>query len=468
MDFDPLLLSRLQFAFTIAFHILFPSFTIGLASWLALLEALWLKTGNEDYRTIYKFWVKIFAISFAMGVVSGVVMSYQFGTNWSRFSEIAGNIMGPLLSYEVLTAFFLEASFLGIMLFGWNKVGPKLHFVATLAVAVGTLISTFWILSANSWMQTPQGHEIIDGIFHPVDWWAIIFNPSFPYRLVHMTLAAYLTTCFVIGGVSAWYLWRGVHVRLARIMFSQATAFAMIVAPAQIVAGDFHGLNTLEHQPVKVAAMEGHWETGTVPLLLFAVPDEEAEENHYEVAIPHLGSLILTHSLDGTVTGLKDFPPQDRPPVGWVFYAFRIMVGIGVLMVFVGLFSLYLRWRGRLYDTRWFQYLCMAMTPAGFVAILAGWTVTEVGRQPYVVYGLLRTADAVSPVPGASVATSLALFMIAYAAVFGAGTYYLLRLIGHGPVAAAPARPADDMTKRASRPMSAAEEPPIETAERQP
>ncbi len=345
---DALLLSRIQFGFVISFHILFPAFTIGLAHWLAFLEWRWLRTRAAVWRDLYFFWVKIFAISFGMGVVSGIVMSFQFGTNWAVLSERAGAILGPLLSYEVLTAFFLEASFLGVMLFGWKRVSPRLHFLATCMVALGTLFSTFWILAANSWMQTPQGHEIVDGMFLPVDWWAIIFNPSFPYRLAHMVLAAFLTTCFVIGGVSAWYLRRGVHVEASRKMLKLAVIFAAIAVPAQILAGDLHGLNVGEHQPVKLAAIEGHWhaeEKGEgVPLVLFALPNQAKERNDYEVAIPRLGSVVLTHSWDGEILPLKAVPASERPPVAPVFWAFRIMVGLGTLMLLLTLWSLW-AWR---------------------------------------------------------------------------------------------------------------------------
>ncbi|MGF1611604.1 MAG: cytochrome ubiquinol oxidase subunit I [Kiloniellales bacterium] len=434
MDLDPILLSRIQFGFTIAFHILFPALTIGLASYLAMLEALWLLTSRQVFQDLYKFWVKIFAISFGMGVVSGVVMSYQLGTNWSRFSELTGNVMGPLLSYEVLTAFFLEASFLGIMLFGQQRVGRGLHFFSTCMVAVGTLISAFWILSANSWMHTPAGAEMRDGVFYPLDWWAIVFNPSFPYRLVHMVLAAYLTTAFLVGGVAAWYLWHGRQLAHARVMFSMAIGFAVIVTPLQIIAGDLHGLNVRDHQPAKLAAMEGVWETERgAPLLLFALPDQDGERNRYALGIPKLASLIVTHDLDGEIIGLKEFAAEDRPPVAIVFWSFRLMLAIGFAMLAVALAGLWLWWNGRLYDTRWFQRACMALAPSGFIAVLAGWITTEVGRQPYVVYGLLRTAEAASPVSGGAVATSLALFIVSYTVIFGAGSYFMLRLIGRGP-----------------------------------
>ena len=435
LNLDPILLARIQFAFTISFHIIFPAFTIGLASWLAVVEWRLLKTGNRIYEEIYRMWVKIFAVAFGMGVVSGVVMSYQFGTNWSVFSDRVGNVIGPLLGFEVMTAFFLEASFLGIMLFGWNRVSPKMHFASTLIVAFGTLLSAFWILSANSWMQTPQGFTVgDDGRLFPADWIQIIFNPSFPYRFVHMILAAYLTTACVVGGIGAYYLWHSRHVKHARIMFGMAMLMAVFVAPLQPVVGDLHGLNTLEHQPAKVAAMEGLWETERgAPLKLFGWPDQEEERTEYALEIPKLSSLILTHDLDGEVRGLKEWPKDERPPVAWVFWSFRVMVGIGMLMVITGIIAAVLFWRKKLFDTRWFQYWCMALTPSGFVAVLAGWFVTEIGRQPYIVYNVIRTAESVSPVVGPNVALSLLAFIIAYTLIFGAGTYYILRLIQEGP-----------------------------------
>jgi cytochrome d ubiquinol oxidase subunit I len=434
-DLDPVMLARVQFAFTISFHIIFPAFTIGLASWLAVVEWRWLKTGNPVYREVYRMWVKIFAVCFGMGVVSGVVMSYQFGTNWSVFADKVGNVIGPLLGYEVLTAFFLEASFLGIMLFGWNRVSPKMHFAATVIVAFGTLLSAFWILSANSWMQTPQGYRVAaDGLLYPTDWLQIIFNPSFPYRLAHMVLAAYLTTAFVVGGIGAYYLWRRQHAQHARVMFGMAMLMAVFVAPLQPIIGDLHGLNTLKHQPAKVAAMEGLWETQRgAPLKLFGWPDEVEERTKYAIEIPKLSSLILTHDLNGEVKGLKEWHPDERPPVAVVFWSFRVMVGIGVMMVLTGVIAAILFFRKRLFNTRWFQWWCMALTPAGFIAVLAGWFVTEVGRQPYVVYGVMKTADAVSPVIGPHVALSLLAFIVSYTFIFGAGSYYILRLIAKGP-----------------------------------
>ena len=433
--FDPVILARIQFAFTISFHIIFPAFTIGLASWLAVVEGLWLKTGNKVYEEIYRMWIKIFAVCFGMGVVSGVVMSYQFGTNWSVFSDKVGNVIGPLLGYEVLTAFFLEASFLGIMLFGWGRVSKRMHFVATCIVAVGTLISAFWILSANSWMQTPQGFEIdTDGRLLPTSWMEIIFNPSFPFRFFHMITAAYLTTAFVVGGIGAYYLWRKIHIKHAKVMFAMAMLMAVFVAPVQLFIGHLHGENTMEHQPIKVAAMEGNWESGTnKPLLLFAMPNKETESNDYEIKIPNGASWILTGKADGEIPGLKDVPSKDRPPVAIVFWSFRVMVAIGMAMILTGAIAAALYFRKRLFDTRSFQLWCMAMTPTGFIAVLAGWFVTEVGRQPWTAYGVIRTSESISPVIAAQVALTLFTFIVVYIFVFGAGSYYILKLIGKGP-----------------------------------
>ena len=435
-SFDATLLARLQFAFTVSFHFIFPSFTIGLASYLAVLEALWLWTGRSVYLDLFKYWLKIFALSFGMGVVSGIVMSYQFGTNWSVFSDKAGPVIGPLMAYEVLTAFFLEAGFLGVMLFGMNRVGKTLHFVATLAVAVGTFISAFWILSANSWMHTPAGYTMAaNGQFVPADWLAIIFNPSFPYRLVHTVFAAYLTTALVVGAVGAWHLLRERSNDGARTMFSMAMGMITVVAPLQILAGDQHGLNTLEHQPVKVMAMEGHFKSydNGAPLVLFAWPDQAEGKNLYAVEIPKGSSLILKHSLDAPLKGLDTVDRKDWPPVAIVFWAFRIMVGLGMLMLLLALTSLWARVRHRLYDWPLLHRFAIAMGPAGFVAVIAGWVTTEVGRQPFTVHGLLRTANSVSPLQAPAVAISLLAFIIVYFIVFGAGVYYILRLMSHSP-----------------------------------
>jgi len=433
--FDALALARLQFAFTVSFHIIFPAFTIGLASYLAVLEALWLATGRGVFLSVFNYWKKIFALTFGMGVVSGIVMSYQFGTNWSVFSDKVGPVLGPLMGYEVLSAFFLEAGFLGVMLFGMQRVGPRLHFFATLMVAAGTLLSAFWILSANSWMQTPAGYAVNGvGQFTPADWWALIFNPSFPYRLVHMVLAAYLTTAFVVGGVGAFHLLRDRANEGARVMFSMAMWMAALVAPIQLIAGDMHGLNTLAHQPAKIAAMEGHWESGRgQPLILLGWPDMAAETTRYAVEIPRLGSLILTHEWNGEVRGLKSWPAADRPNSPLLFWSFRVMVGLGLLMVATGLWSLWQRWRQHLYDDVWLLRLALLMGPSGFAAVLAGWITTEAGRQPYTVYGLLRTAQSVSPIDAQAVAASLVAFIVVYFTVFGAGVYYILRLMAHTP-----------------------------------
>ena len=429
-------LARFQFAFTVVWHFLFPAFTIGLASYLAVLEGLWLWTKRPVYLDTFRYWLKVFAINFAMGVVSGIVLSYQFGTNWSVLSHKAGNIIGPLMGYEVLTAFFLEAGFLGVMLFGLNRVGKGLHFAATCLVAVGTLGSAFWINAANSGMQTPAGHSVTaDGVFVPEDWWAIIFNPSFPYRLAHVVVATYLTTALIVGAVGAFHLLRDRTNERARLMFSMAMWMAVLVAPVQALIGDMHGLNTLHHQPQKLAAMEGHWETQRgAPLILFGWPSMEREETLYEIGIPKLGSLILGHSFDAEIRGLKDFPPDQRPTnVPLVFWAFRVMVGLGFLMIFLGAAGLYLRWKRRLYDSPWFLRWAVAMGPAGLVAVTAGWITTEAGRQPYTVYGLLRTADSVSPVAAPAVAASLAAFAVVYLLVFGAGMWYMLRLVRQAP-----------------------------------
>jgi cytochrome d ubiquinol oxidase subunit I len=434
MDLDATTLARIQFGFTIAFHILFPTLTIGLGVFLVAVEALWLKTKKPVYFRLYRLWSKIFALGFGMGVVSGVVLSYQFGTNFSRFSEIAGPVLGPLLSYEVMTAFFVEAGFIGVMLFGWKKVGPKLHFLATCFVALGTLNSAFWIIAANSWMQTPQGAALVGGRFVPEDWWAIVFNPSFPYRLAHMVLASFLTTSFVVAGTSAWYLLKRRHEEIARRGFSLALGAAAVLAPLQIFVGDLHGLQVRATQPVKLAAMEALWETGKrIPFIVFAIPDEKGERNRFEIAIPYVGSLILTHELDGEVKGLKEAKPADRPPVFIVFFTFRTMLAVGFFLLAVAMLGLWMRWRGRLYTNRFLQRLAVACVPLGFIGVIAGWMTAEIGRQPFTVYGLLRTADSVSPVPASAVATSLVLFVIVYVFLFGAFLFFVDRIVKKGP-----------------------------------
>ena len=434
-------LARAQFGFTVAFHILFPAFSIGLASYLAVLEGLWLKTGKQVYLDLFKYWLKIFSIGFAMGVVSGVVMSYEFGTNWSRFAAKAGPVLGPMLAYEVLTAFFLEAGFLGVMLFGMGKVGRKLHFTATCLVAIGTLISMSWILASNSWMQTPRGYTIEPGTgrFLPADWWQIIFNPSFPFRLVHMGLAAFLCVAFSVGAVGAFHLLRDRRNQrrpseAVRVMFSMAMWMAALVAPLQIIAGDTQGLNTLEYQPAKIAAMEGDWVSKTrAPEILFGIPNMKTETTDYKIELPFAGSLILTHSIDGKVPGLKDFKPEDRPYSPLIFFTFRIMIGLGFLMFALGLLSLFLRWRGTFYSNVWLHRFALVMAPSGFVALLCGWITTEVGRQPYTVYGMLRTTDSVSPIALPGIATSMTAFVIVYFVVFGAGLAFILKLMNKEP-----------------------------------
>jgi cytochrome d ubiquinol oxidase subunit I len=439
--FDALLLARIQFAFTVSFHFIFPAFTIGLASYLALLEGLWLWTGRPVFLDLFHYWIKIFALSFAMGVVSGIVLTYQFGTNWSVFSDRAGPIIGPLLAYEVLTAFFLEAGFLGIMLFGMTRVGKGLHFAATLAVAIGTLLSAFWIIAANSWMQTPVGHAINDsGQFVPVDWWRIVFNPSFPYRLAHTVLGAYLTTALVIGAVGGWHLLRNERNAGARVMFSMAMGMVAVAAPIQAIMGDIHGLNTLEHQPTKIMAIEGHFENYSdgAPLYLFGLPDQKLATVRYPLAVPKLGSLILHHSFSAPIDGLKRIDRGEWPPVAIVFWSFRLMVGLGLLMVTLGAIALFARIRGQLYESRSLQRLAVAMGPAGFVAVIAGWVTTEVGRQPYTVYGLLRTAESMSPLDTPAVAASLIAFIWVYFVVFSVGAWYILRLMSHAPALSEP------------------------------
>lgn len=411
---DVFLLSRIQFALNISFHILFPTITMALAWFLFYFKCRSNVSGHPVWMRIYRFWVKVFALSFALGVVSGVTMSFQFGTNWPGFMEKVGNIAGPLLGYEVLTAFFLEATFLGIMLFGMHRVPNIVHTLATLMVALGTTASAFWILSLNSWMQTPQGHEMIDGIAYAKNWSEIIFNPSFGYRFTHMMLASGLTACFLIAGLSAYRLKLNDDKLAPKLALKTALYTAALLVPLQIAVGDLHGLNTLEHQPQKIAAMEGVWETEKgAPLLLFAIPDEASRENHFEIGIPYGASLILTHRLDGEIKGLNEFK-DEHPPVAPVFYAFRIMVGIGMLMLMVAWIASYQLWRHNKLST-WLSSGVIGMTFSGWVATLAGWYVTEIGRQPYLVSGVLRTQDAVTTLPSGNVALSLTLYSILYA-----------------------------------------------------
>src|SRR6056297_1360786 len=467
MELDPLLLSRIQFAFVVSFHAIFPVFTIGLAAYIAVLEAMNYRRPDPVREKLSQFWIKIFALVFGLGVVSGIVMSFQFGTNWSNFSHAASNFLGPVLSYEVVTAFFLEAAFLGVLLFGRGKVPQGVHLFAAIMVAIGTFISSFWILSANSWMQTPAGVELIDGRFHVTDWSAAIFNPSFPYRFTHMVLASFLTGGFVVAGVSAWYLLIGREVEANKKALSMCLWLLLFIAPAQSVLGDFHGLNTLEHQPTKVAAMEGNWETSrNVPLLLFAIPDQENQRNLYEIGIPSLASFILTHEWDGEVPGLNEVPVEEQPPVAIVFWSFRIMVGIGLLMIAFAVAGLILRAGGRYWRTGWFLQGMRFMSIAPFLAVLTGWFVTEVGRAPWLVYGQMTQAEALTPsLTGGMALFTLIGYVVVYALVFSAGVYYLMRVLYVG----LEDRDEDEHeAERPKRPFSAAHVPfEIEDDERQ-
>ncbi len=456
MELDPLLLSRLQFAFVVSFHAIFPVFSIGLASFIAFLEALSFKTGNPVWERLSKFWVQVFAVVFGMGVVSGIVMSFQFGTNWSNYSYAAANFLGPMLSYEVITAFFLEAAFLGVLLFGRNRVPQGLHLFAACMVALGTMISTFWILSANSWMHTPAGVELRDGVFFVTSWSEAIFNPSFPYRLAHMVLASFLTGSFVVSGVSAWYLLRGREVEVNRKALSMCLWLILILAPTQAVVGDFHGLNTLEHQPTKVAAMEANWETSSgVPLLLFAWPDKESQSNLIEIGIPKLASLILTHDINGVVPGLKEVPVAEQPEVPWVFWGFRVMVGLGLLMIATGFMGLLLRYKQRYWQAPWFLQGLRLMSVTPFIAVLAGWVVTETGRAPWLVYGMMTHAEGLTPsLTGGMALFTLLGYITVYAMIFSAGLYYLMRVLQDGLEVDALHGEEDDEVHRPSRPLS--------------
>jgi len=458
MNFDALLLSRFQFAFVVAFHFLLPAFTIGLASYIAVLEGLNLATGRRVYLRISNFWIKIFAVSFGMGVVSGIVMPFQFGTNWSRYSDMVADVVAPLMAYEGLMAFFLEAGFLGVLLFGRKRVPQWVHFFAAIMVAIGTLFSTFWILVVNSWMHTPAGFSMVDGRFFPFDWFEIIWNPSFPYRFMHTVTAVYLTTAFAVIGIAAFYLRRDRFVEESRTMLVMGLGLASILVPLQAVLGDLHGLNTLHYQPEKLAAIEGIWDTrSNQSMVLFAIPDESAETNRAAIEVPGLASLYLRHSLEGRVLGLRDFPKEDRPPVVVVFYAFRVMLAMWATMMLLTLWGWWLAFRGRLFVTDLYLRACNWAIPVGFIAVTAGWVTTEAGRQPWVVYGFLRTADAVTAnLTGRDVSISLALYALVYAVVFGAGVYFLFKLVDSGPVALS-AAPEPGMTQRPARPLSAAE-----------
>lgn len=459
MELDPLLLSRIQFAFVVSFHAIFPVFTIGLASFIAVLEGLAFKTGDGVWAKLSAFWTTVFAVVFGMGVVSGIVMSFQFGTNWSNFAQASANFLGPVLSYEVITAFFLEAAFLGILLFGRDKVPAGVHLLAAVMVATGTFISSFWILSANSWMHTPAGYELREGVFHITSWSEAIFNPSFPYRFLHMALASFLTGSFVVAGVSAWYLLRGREVEANRKALSMCLWLILFIAPTQAVVGDYHGLNTLEHQPTKVAAMEGNWETSrNVPLLLFAIPDQDSQSNLYEIGVPGLASLILTHEWDGEVPGLNETPVAEQPPVAIVFWAFRVMVGLGMLMILFAVTGLILRADGRYWRTTWFLNGLRFMSFTPFLAVLAGWIVTETGRAPWLVYGVMTHAESLTPsLTGGMALFTLLGYMLVYGLVFSAGIYYLLRVLYVGMEESH--EDSEYEAERPSRPFSAAHVP---------
>ena len=457
MELDPLLLSRIQFAFVVCFHAIFPVFTIGLASFIAVLETLSFKTGNPLWQQLSKFWIQVFAVVFGMGVVSGIVMSFQFGTNWSNFAYATANFLGPVLSYEVVTAFFLEAAFLGVLLFGRDKVPQGVHLFAAIMVATGTFISSFWILSANSLMQTPAGLELRDGMYYVASWSEALFTASFGYRFLHMALASFLTAALVVAGVSAWFVLQKREFDANRKALSIALWMLLLLAPLQAVVGDFHGLNTLKHQPMKVAAMEGNWETREgVPLLLFAIPDKEQQQNHFELGIPKLASFVLTHDWNGTVPGLKEVPVEEQPPVFIVFWSFRVMVGLGLLMIAVGVWGLVLRPGGRYYRSVAFLQTLRLMSISPFLAVLAGWVVTETGRAPWLIYGQMTHAQGLTPsLTGGMALFTLIGYVVVYSLVFSSGVYYLLKVF-RGGLEKANAPHEMDEVERPMRPFSAA------------
>jgi cytochrome d ubiquinol oxidase subunit I len=458
---DVVFLSRLQFAFTTAFHILFPTLTIGLAVYLVAVEALWLRTKDEMYYRMYRFWVKIFAVHFAVGVVSGITLEFEFGTNFAAFSQAVSNVFAPLLAYEGMTAFFLEAGFLGIMLFGWKRVPPMVHFLSTCLVAAGASLSAFWIMAANSWMQTPAGYDIVEGEFFVTSFWEAIFNPAFPTALAHMLIASYETTAFVVAGISAWFLLKGEHVQFYRRTMGLALIMAIVFAPLQVVVGDLKGLNVAEHQPAKLAAMEGHWETneeGGADFVLFGIPDMEQEINRLEVTVPNMLSWLITHSPEGKIQGLKEFPKEERPNALITYWSFRAMVAIGFLFMFLALWGAWLWFRKKLFTTKPFLKALVLAQPLGFVAVIMGWITTEVGRQPWVVYGLMKTAEGVSPISAGNVIWSLTMFMLFFAFIGGTYFYYILRILRNGPDLESPIpsiqrpsgmRPLDDALKGA-------------------
>jgi len=436
MNLDPALLARIQFGFTVSFHIIFPTISIGLAMFLAITEGLWLKTKDPLYLQIYRFWLGIFAMAFGVGVVTGIVLSFEFGLAFAKFGQMAGPAIGPMIALEVLTSFFLEAGFLGIMLFGLHRVGPRLHFLATCMVALGTLLSASWILSANSWMQTPDGIEIVNGHVVVTDWLKVIVNPSWLYRLPHMLTAAYITGSFLVAGVGAWYLLRGEHVAFGRRTVSMGTAFAAVLIAIQVFLGDILYGKMVQLQPAKMQAAEGFWEEQSqspAPYYWIIVPDQEHQRNRFALGMPVLGSIWLTHSLDGRVEGLKNTPIDRQPQMGWVFYGFRVMYGIAIIMFGVAVASLWLRWQGRLFSARWFLRALVVMTPSGVVATLGGWYLAETGRQPWVIYGILRTIDAVSPVPADALLSSLIAFVCIYGLFGTSFVLFAFRMIRRGP-----------------------------------
>jgi cytochrome bd ubiquinol oxidase subunit I len=455
---DVLLLSRIQFGLTTAFHIIFPTFTIGLGLYLVAIEFLWLRTKKEVYYRLYRFWVKIFAIHFAVGVVSGITLEFEFGTNWAVFSQRVANIMGPMLAYEAMTAFFLEAGFLGIMLFGWKRVPPLLHFLSTCLVAAGANLSAVWIMSANAWMQTPAGYEIVDGHFHLTSFKEALFNPAFPTHLTHMLLASYTTTAFAVAGISAWFLLKRRHENFFRLSLKMALIMALIAAPLQILVGDLKGLSVAEHQPVKLAAMEAHWETnveGGAAFIVIALPDPTHERNRFEIRIPALLSWLVTRAADGQIIGLKDFPVEDRPSVVVTFWTFRVMVAIGFLFLGIAIWTAVLWYRKKLFHTTSYLKALVAVQPLGFAATILGWVTAEMGRQPWVVYGLMRTSEGVSPIAAGNVVWSLIMFALFFGLIGAAYFFYTIRALQRGPDMDSPIptvqMPADLHPKEARR-----------------
>ncbi len=442
MTLDIVLFSRLQFAFTISFHILFPAFSIGLSVFIAIIEGIYLKTKNDQYLQIAKFWTKVFALTFGMGVVSGIVMEFQLGTNWSGFVHSVGSVLGALFTYEVMTAFFIEAGFLGVMLFGWNKVSPRLHYLATLLVTVGTTLSAYWIMSANTWMQHPVGYEIVNNIFELRSWSEVVLNPFNWPRFIHMLLASYISAGFVICSVSGFYLLQKRHIEFSQKCLSFTWIGLCFLVPLQIFVGDINGLFIVKYQPIKTAAMEGLWETTEgAPFLIFAIPDQKHQTNHMELKIPYAASFINTHHWNGKLLGLKSVSKDEQPQVGQVFYSFRIMVYLGVLMLILSVISLYLRYKKRLFDSKWFLKINVFSAPAGFIALWCGWITAEAGRQPWIVYNLIKTAEAVSNVALHDVITSFVLIIIVYGIIFGFFYFYFLhQMLKKGPVVSEPIR----------------------------